>query len=110
MGFEPTTSCLEGKSSTVELHPLTDFGMRSSGRGSQTCCQSALRTPHSAFPRSGQGGIRTPELRRGQIYSLVQLTALPPARILAPTVPSVGGLAVGLEPTTGGLQNRCSTN
>ena len=23
MGFEPTTSCLEGKSSTTELHPLT---------------------------------------------------------------------------------------
>ena len=32
------------------------------------------------LPDSGQGGIRTPELRRGQIYSLVQLTALPPAR------------------------------
>lgn len=24
MGFEPTTSCLEGKSSTAELHPLRE--------------------------------------------------------------------------------------
>src|SRR2546423_1269110 len=41
---------------------------------------SALPLSYSRASASGQGGIRTPELRRGQIYSLVQLTALPPAR------------------------------
>src|SRR5262249_25518738 len=84
-----------------------------------SCFHPSSLNPHPS--RSGQGGIRTPELRRGQIYSLVQLTALPPARESAPACDrdptrSVvgrrgrrGKLAEGFEPTTGGLQTRCST-
>src|SRR5437588_9857935 len=57
---------------------------------------------------SGQRGIRTPVGRSRQIYSLVHLTALPSARRLAPRRSS-DQLAEGIEPTTAGLQNRCST-
>ena len=48
MGFEPTTSCLEGRSSTVELHPHRN----------RPACHSSPSSP------SGQGGIRTPVGRK----------------------------------------------
>src|SRR6478752_5081693 len=78
MGFEPTTSCLEGKSSTTELHP---------------------RVPHSAFVQSGRRGIRTPE---GRSLPDLQSGAIVHSAIrpcLARELP------VGIEPTTYGLQN-----
>src|SRR3989339_524989 len=48
----------------------------------------ASRVPPSGFEKAvkfcfgGQGGIRTPVARRRQIYSLVQLTTLPPAQMI----------------------------
>ena len=81
MGFEPTTSCLEGKSSTTELHPRL------------------LAVP--SILRVGGEGFEPPKGVARQIYSLMQLSTLPSAR--APELP------VGIEPTTYGLQNRCTT-
>jgi hypothetical protein len=44
MGFEPTTSCLEGKSSTAELRPqFSQFGMWNSECGNKT----TIRIPNS---------------------------------------------------------------
>src|SRR5262245_53494800 len=68
----------------------------------------------------GREGFEPPNAEGGQIYSLVQLTTLPPAREsprLRPAGSAVvvanhfgpGKLAEGFEPTTRGLQNRCST-
>src|SRR5262245_21404921 len=54
--------------------------------------------------QSGQGGIRTPEDVCRQIYSLMPLATRPPARVH----PTRTKLPVGVEPTTSGLQNRCS--
>src|SRR4051794_20994606 len=61
MGFEPTTSCLEGRNSTAELHP-----------------HSPLRP---AFPRVGGEGFEPPKALSRQIYSLMQLSTLPSARV-----------------------------
>ena len=52
MGFEPTTSCLEGKCSTVELLPQSEvwnaeFGVRSIRRRQSTLLR--FRIPHSEF-------------------------------------------------------------
>ena len=57
MGFEPTTSCLEGRNSTAELHP-----------------RNAKPTDSHpwAFPQVGGEGFEPPNSRGGQIYSLVQ--------------------------------------
>jgi hypothetical protein len=73
---------LENRCSAIELHP----------QKKRQCTGHAARSMPFDFTlsavgengiRSGQGGIRTPVLIRGQIYSLVPLAARPPARFLA---------------------------
>ena len=51
---------------------------------------------------------RTPKRPDLQSGAIDRSATYPELFIL--TVSTVGGLAVGLEPTTCGLQNRCSTN
>ena len=82
MGLEPTTSC-------VFPIQLTFFSF--------TVTQIPI----------GQGGIRTPEGVSRQIYSLLHLATLAPTRIRLPA--HMNELAVGIEPTTPGLQNQSST-
>src|SRR5258708_4849497 len=56
MGFEPTTSCLEGRNSTAELHPQS-------------------KSPGTSVPglsRVGGEGFEPPKGQARQIYSLVQ--------------------------------------
>ncbi len=79
MGFEPTTTCLEGRSSTAELHPQHS----NAETKTQTSQAILFRVPTFRI-WDGRRGIRTPELRRGQIYSLVQLTTLPSAHVICP--------------------------
>lgn len=53
MGFEPTTTCLEGRSSTAELHPHTFHNP----------ILFTLQThPFGCIFQDGWRGIRTPEL------------------------------------------------
>src|SRR5579885_256697 len=68
-GNRTHVASLEGWSSTIELHPPI-------GRGRASLADPS---PRSTAPRNGGGGwIRTTELRRGQIYSLLRLTAPQP--------------------------------
>ena len=71
-------------------------------------CRKANRT--ISLIMVGGGGFEPPKLSR-QIYSLIPLTA----RESRPLISHLKyykkmELAIGLEPTTAGLQNRCSTN
>ncbi len=64
-----------------------------------------IQNPQSAIynRRGGPGWIRTSEGLRQRSYSPPHLATLEPTHVsLEPTV--------GLEPTTDGLQNRCSAN
>src|SRR5438128_669093 len=54
MGFEPTTSCLEGRNSTAELHP---HGLGPTGR-------LPFRVPSSAFPVRPEWAERDSNPRR----------------------------------------------
>ncbi len=54
---------------------------------------------------NGGGQTRTGELRRGEIYSLLQLPLCD-----TPIKKMVEMLTVGIEPTTARLQVECSTN
>ena len=100
MGFEPTTTCLEGKSSTTELHPHGG--------------SSRFQVPGSKFVLNLEPGIwnlelqwvgrdlnpripKEPDLQSGAI----DRSAIRPW--FAPELP------VGIEPTAYGLQNRCTT-
>jgi hypothetical protein len=76
MGFEPTTSSLEGWNSTAELHP---HSVAVEGEGFE---------PSKAWSR--------------QIYSLLPLATREPLRICSDFVALRAGLelAVGLEPAT----------
>jgi hypothetical protein len=72
--------------------------------------QSSFKIHHSS---SGQRGIRTPVLRRDQIYSLVLLATQPSAQKRFKTSffrLLIEKPAVRIELTTYGLQNRCSTS
>ncbi len=62
---------------------ISDCRSRTGKRAGRPACLS-VRNPKSANPVSGWRGIRTPELVRGQIYSLVQLTTLPSTRLRHP--------------------------
>ena len=92
MGFEPTTSCLEGKSSTTELHP---------------------RVPHSEFRvprlfRVGGEGFEPPKGVARQIYSLMQLSTLPSAQV-AHRLRATGGNRTHNLRFTKPLHYRCAT-
>ena len=52
MGFEPTTSCLEGKCSTVELLPQSGCGIKSAEYRKETTEASSIPNPHSEFRNS----------------------------------------------------------
>src|SRR5215216_4243600 len=64
MGFEPTTSCLEGRNSTAELHPQP----------------ASPRTAVRGRSQVGGEGFEPPKALSRQIYSLMQLSTLPSAR------------------------------
>jgi hypothetical protein len=72
-------------------------------RASRAILEACRGVAKSAPSRSGQCRIRTCVGRTRQIYSLVPLAARPTARRS-----STRKLAVGLEPTTTGLQNQYS--
>ena len=74
MGFEPTTSCLEGRNSTAELHPHDRPG---TPRPIGSVPHSEFRVPRCI--RVGGEGFEPPKALSRQIYSLMQLSTLPSA-------------------------------
>ena len=78
MGLEPTTSCLEGRCSSHWATPASiSLPLNPSHPGFPFLLYQSKHTKQNRF---GQGGIRTPEGKSRQIYSLLQLAALAPAR------------------------------
>ena len=93
VGLEPTTYGLQNRCSTTELRWLNAKKFTLAGRDSpltsdsRSGATSRCRDPFESRRNSrrllltGPGGIRTPVAVRRQIYSLMQLTTLPPTRL-----------------------------
>ena len=108
-GIEPVTSPLPRECSTTE--PLEQFFIGENGAGDAIRTRDIqlgrLALYQLSYTRIYDGGerwIRTIEGKSRQIYSLMPLAARQsrPEKAME--------LVIGLEPTTCGLQNRCSTN
>ncbi len=132
-GNRTLTTSLEGWGSTVELHPRA-LPPRQQGQEGYPCSRAREALPaENWLPREQQWWAeQDSNLRRlsHQIYSLARLTApeFPPfdhstairashfatpgqqLGLSATTALTSGELAVGLEPTTSGLQNRGSAD
>ena len=112
-GFEPVTSSLPRKCSTPEPRELSCKFRIKNGAGEEARTLDPqlgrlvlyqLSYTRLIISKSGGAGwIRTIEGIHRQIYSLLPLATREPRHILME-------LVIGLEPTTVGLQNRCSTN
>ena len=111
VGFEPTTPSLPWKCSTPELYRLFSVSGRPGSNRQHSPWKGdalpiELRPPiRIKYNDCGGSRIRTCEGSRQQIYSLPQLaTLVSPLRASFQREP-----VAGFEPTTDGLQNRCST-
>ena len=111
--FELATSCLEGKCSTVELLPHEQSAPVSSPWPLTSCPPSSIfSTGQSAWPRSmywveRDSNPRIPKEADLQSAAIDHSAIYPSLSCDAATSSEPG---VGLEPTTYGLQNRCSTS
>ena len=118
MGFEPTTTCLEGRSSTAELHPrrsvigIRNLWLRQVPSQPIAVFQTFIRVRQAMGVSDSEWAERDsnprtpkrPDLQSGAIdRSAIRPTFL---LVLTSTVPEP---SVGIEPTTYGLQNRCTT-